>query len=548
MFNQSFEAIVVGSGATGGVAAYTLASKGISVLVIEAGPDFSPSQAFGSEPINTLRRLHGITSGQHQKQVEHPGYWKANPLLYSNEKLYPYSFPKEKPFVWTRGMQVGGRSLTWGGITLRLSDYEFKAKDADGYGFSWPISYEELAPHYSFLERFLRVHGNKDGLRQLPDGEFIKPFPLTKSEQLFSKLVQREFNYPVIHSRGFGPREPLVVDTWPKYSSNGSTLEKALATGNVKILSNQMVDHIILDKERSKATGLIIVNQNDGTRQILNSKLIVLCASTIQTLRILLCSEEKFKSNGFIDPSGNLGCYLMDHISSCRFFSFPKGKPKSQSNSEEILSGAGSFFVPFGTLMETQRKADFIRGYGLWGGINRFDPPNILKRFPDETIGFLIGHGEVLAKRENKVTISKKVDQWGIPTPHIECEWGVNEKKMASHMQATIEDLIKSAGGQVFPLQELVHLPVIKPFIKNAMALQSNAPPPGYYIHEVGGAGMGFKKSKSVVDQWNRLWQCQNVLVVDGACWPTSGWQSPTLTMMAITRRACLEAIKHQTS
>ncbi|WP_320676918.1 GMC family oxidoreductase [Prochlorococcus sp. MIT 1300] len=549
MNNHPFEAVVVGSGATGGIAAMTLAQSGIRTLVIEAGPQLKVEKALGSEPTNTFRRLIGLASGEQKVQAQHPGYWKSNPLLYTNEKFNPYTYPLNKPFMWTQGRQVGGRSLTWGGITLRISDHDLKAPIQDGYGSEWPISYNDLSPHYSFIEKSLLVHGNKDGLDYLPDGEFLNPLPLTESEKIFFEKVQSQLNYQCIHSRGFAHHDSADKNVWPNSSSLGSSLKNALATGKVEILPNKMVDHLIFNKDCTRASGLILVDQTNGKREKLDANLVVLCASTIQTLRILLESKEQNLSNGFIDPSGKLGQCLMDHVSTCRFFSLPNRSLKdkdTQNKEKHILSGAGSFFMPNCSNSEHSLRKNFLRGYGLWGGIERFEPPGCLKRRGDSSIGFLIGHGEVLPRSDNKVTLSHKTDRWGIKAPHIECSWGENEKKMVTHMNKTIEDSVEASGGTISPLKELVKMPFIEPFVDSAIALQTSSPPPGYYIHEVGGAPMGVNEKTSVVDSFNRLWRCPNVLVVDGACWPTSAWQSPTLTMMAITRRACLEAIKPQ--
>ncbi|WP_320667971.1 GMC family oxidoreductase [Prochlorococcus sp. MIT 1307] len=551
MIKHPFEIIVVGSGATGGVAALTFAEAGVRVLVVEAGPQLTVEQALGSEPANTFNRIKGIISGEKRIQAQHPGYWKANPSLYANEKDNSYTYPPEKPYLWTQGRQVGGKSLTWGGITLRLSEDDLKASKRDGYGPDWPIEYAELAPHYSALEKRLRVHGQRDGLTQLPDGEFIDPLPFTTSEEIFGRTVKSKLGYPFIHSRGFGHHEPNKANIlWPRSSSPGSTLQSALATGKVEVLPDHIVEKIIMKQGHDFAKGVLVINQKDGKRTELNSSLIVICASTIQSLRLLLNSEKSQQVNGFVDPSCKLGSHLMDHISICRFFAFPVSQSQASSTNykqeSKILSGAGSFFIPFGTKFIGKSKINFKRGYGIWGGIDRFEPPKWLKKIPESNTGFLIAHGEVLPYPNNKVTLSNKLDRWGIPLPHINCNWGKNEEAMAEHMKMTIQEIIKAADGKVLPIKELIKIPFIEFFLNNAVALKEEVPPPGYYIHEVGGAPMGTCEENSVLDRFNRLWRCKNVLVVDGACWPTSGWQSPTLTMMAITRRACLEALNHQ--
>ena len=549
MISRPYEVIVVGSGATGGMAALTLAEAGVRVLVVEAGPDLSAQQALGSEPINTFKRITGIITGEKRIQAQHPGYWKANPLLYANEIENPYKFPSGKPFLWTQGKQVGGRSLTWGGITLRLSENELKASLQDGFGPNWPIDYSELAPHYSAIEKRLEVHGGKDGLDQLPDGDFIKdPLPFTRSEEIFANSVKSLLGYPFIHSRGFGPHQPNIDGLWPRSSSPGSTLKSAMATGKVEILSDHKVERLTIKKNLDIADGVVVVNQLNGSRKELKGSLIILCASTIQSLRILLNSQSRENSDGFIDQSGKLGCNLMDHISISRFFALPNTQDKCSRNSlseKQVLSGAGSFFIPFGRKFINTAKPNFLRGYGIWGGIDRFEPPEYLKRIPDSKTGFLIGHGEVLPSPKNRVTLSNELDKWGIPIPHINFEWGSNEKAMADHMAETIEEIINASGGIMLPIDQLFKLPLLESFLGDAVALKNEPPPPGYYIHEVGGAPMGKTADESVLDRFNRLWNCRNVLVVDGSCWPTSGWQSPTLTMLAITRRACQAILSH---
>lgn len=542
-----FEAIVIGSGATGGIAAMTLAEAGLRVLIVETGPDRSPSEAIGGEPANSFKRAEGLISGRHRHQIQHPGYWKQNPDLYADERQYPYSTPEDQPFLWTQGRQVGGRSLTWGGITMRLSDYEFKGADYDGYGQNWPINHNDLAPHYSALEQLFEVRGGRDGLKHLPDGHMAEALPFMPEEQRLRELLNKERGIPFIHSRGFEAHQRTTNPQWPRSSSNGTSLQRALATGRVQILCNSMAESLEMDATQKRARAVVVVNRVSRERQRLDCNLVVLCASTIATLRLLLQSEQEADSKGFRDPSGQLGKGLMDHVSSCRFFSVPSESGRGatqQSDPSSTLSGAGSFFLPLGNAPKVCAGREFLRGYGIWGAINRFDPPWWLKRNPDRRLGFLIGHGEVLSDSRNQVSLSQRCDPLDVPIPHISCKWGTNEQSMVQHMQNTIQDCINVGGGVSASLTDLVHIPIVEPLVRNAVALQENAPPPGYYIHEVGGAPMGTSEDQSVVDRWNRLWRCPNVLVVDGACWPSSGWQSPTLTMMAITRRACLGAIK----
>ncbi len=531
-----WDAIVVGSGASGGVAAMTLAEGGARVLVVEAGPDLTSTQAFGAELGNLVRRIIGLTSGSHRRQSQHPGYWKANPRLYADERIHPYEHPVDQPFLWTRGLQVGGRSLTWGGITLRLSDEDLVGVAVEDEQVGWPLRSSDLTPHYAELERWLGVHGGRDGLNHLPDGDTQPALPATPAEQRFAEAVQQQLGYPVIPSRGFGPSPQGQVTWWPRSSSCGSSLPRAMATGRTQLLPGHLVERLLMDAGGNKAIGVVAVDQANGNHKELKADLVVLAASTIQTVSILLRSCRREQSNGLEDPSGRLGTRLMDHVSTSQFFSFPELIQGDQPS----LTGAGSFFVPFGRNLSS---ADFQGGYGLWGGIGRFDPPRWLRRRPSSITGFLIGHGEVLPRAENRVTLSDCTDRWGVRVPSISCRWSANELAMVRHMRVSIQACIDAAGGEAKSIKDLFHLPLVEPFLDGAVALSDGAAPPGYYIHEVGGAAMGASETNSVVDSFNRLWRAPNVLVVDGACWPTSAWQSPTLTMMALSRRACLVAL-----
>ena len=540
-----YEAIVVGSGSTGGMAALTLAEQGIKVLVIEAGPQIKRDQASTNEPLDTFKRISGYISKSNQNQIQHPGYWKNNPSLYANEKKYPYTYPKDKPFLWTQGKQYGGRSLTWGGITLRLSPNDFQPSFKDNFGPNWPISYDELSIHYDFVEKFIGIYGKKDNIDEVPDGKYIGEIPLTNGEIYFGNRINSRLNYPFMQSRGFNKNSSKRENDWPASSSIGSSLKKALKTGNVQILSNHLVESFETNKETELATKIKLVNTIDGYKKILNCNLIFLCASTISTLRILLNSEKNFYSRGFNDGSGKLGTCLMDHISLCKFFSIPSSKeiPKI-SKDKEILSGAGSFFIPFGSKLPVNSKINFLRGYGIWGAINRLGIPELIQKNKAESTGFLISHGEVLPNSENKVELSNKCDNWGIPIPNIQFSWGDNERKMVEHMKITMGKAIDAADGDIKNIKDLINIPLLGILDEKSIALSGKVSPPGYYIHEVGGAPMGNKEESSVLDRWNRLWRCKNVFVLDGACWPTSSWQSPTLTMMAISRRACLSVKK----
>lgn len=535
----TYDAVVVGSGATGGVAAMVLAEAGLRVLVLEAGPDLSPAKAFGREPLNSLRRLANLSSGRQRLQSQHPGYWKANPDLYVDELQNPYTTPEQRPFLWSRGRQVGGKSLTWGGITLRLSDHEFKAAERDGHGLPWPIAGEDLAPTYDRLERMLGVHGQRDGLPQLPDGQYLPPLPFTPAEKHLGAAIARDLGLPLIHSRGFRLQRPSPSNPWPRSCSQGGALARALASGRVCLRSDAVVSHVEIT-DRGLADGVVFLDRLSGASHRCRAALVVLCASTLESVRILLHSGEPHQSGGLVDGSGTLGRYLMDHISTSRFFALPD-QPAPEEAAE--LSGAGSAFIPNTVNLDGLGELPFLRGYGIWAGVQRFDPPVPFKRRRQEAVGFLIGHGEVLPRAENRLSLSAtERDAWGLPVPHIDCHWGENERLMVAHMQERMRQVVAAGGGRIRPLEDLFLFPLAEPLVRRSVALAPAAAPPGYYIHELGGARMSSSPERGVLDPWNRHWQARNLLVTDGSCWPSAGWQSPTLTEMAITWRACARA------
>lgn len=536
-----YDVIVVGSGANGGIAAMSLAERGLKVLVLEAGPQRDPFAAQGHDIKEMTRRLWRLYVTRRQTtQAMHGGYWDSNPDLLVDDIDHPYTTPEGKPFYWLRGHQVGGRSMTWGGVTLRLSDFEFKAASHDGFGMDWPIGHADLAPHYARIERFLRVHGNCDGLPQLPDGDFLPGSAFTPGELQLKAVIEEQWpDRPMIISRGIRARrhhKPTAEEPWSGLSSNATSLASALATGNATLRSDAMVSHVIFDPETRKARGVGFVDRVSREHHEARASVVLLCASTLGSVRILLNSTSERQPGGFDDDSDCLGRYLMDHVSSMSQVFFP-GMAEPDEPFEML--GSDSFFLPR-TQNLGRRDQEFLRGYGLWGGIQRASfLPNFLRKVGPGCIGTFTGHGEALPRAENRATLDPElVDAWGLPALHIDCELSDNERLMAADMRLQIEAMAAMIGGECVSLTDIFMVPIVGGTIRK-MENAMRATAPGLYIHEVGGARMGDAPGNSVVNPHNQVWGVDNLLVTDGACWTSSGWQNPTLTQMAITARAC---------
>src|SRR5262245_747031 len=547
-----YDAIIVGSGATGGWAAKVLAEKKMKVLVLEAGRQIDPEKDYRMMTWPYELKYRGLASGElyAPRQPIQSKCYAGNEYsahLFVDDFDNPYTTPDKKPFWWIRGRQVGGRSLTWGRQSYRLSDYDFKAGEIDGAGDPWPISYKDLEPYYDQVENFVGISGSYENLPQLPDSKFLPPMAMTCGERMLKKAVESRWSdRKVIIGRAAILTKPHQgraachycghcdrgCETHSYFSSVGSTLPAARKTGNLTLRPNSIVREIILDPKTGKARGVRIIDQITKRSYIEYAKVIVLCASTVESTRILLNSKSSRYPDGLGNTSGVLGRYLMDHL----YMIHAGGVvPVLRGMEYDYSDGrANGIYVPrFRNIKEKHPK--FLRGYGMQGRAGMgysyahakmrpgFGPEfkKFVRENPNEVSFWLGAWCEMLPRRENRVTIDpNKVDAWGIPVVHIDCSHGDNELALAKDAYETIREMVDSAGFQ-------------------SLYTNSHPAPPGFCIHEVGTARMGGDAKTSFLNKWNQSWEVKNVFVTDGACYVSQGCQNPTLTMIAITARAC---------
>lgn len=538
-----YDAIVVGSGATGGVAAYKLTQAGLRVLVLEAGKDSSPREQHSSFVSNASRALYRhVVSKRQETQKHHPTYWATNPDFFADDVDNPYSTPEDAPFRWIRGGRVGGRTLTWDAVTPRLSDFEFKAASVDGIGLDWPISHADLDPYYGELERFFGVHGTRDGLAQLPDGDFAGHKEMTPGELHFKRVVEESYEgRRVLISRGLAAqRSPEKGENYSKISSPGTSLARAAETGLLTLRTNARAARVLLDATGKRADAVELVDTVTLEPETVYARIVVLCASTIESVRLLLNSACGGHPGGLGGNSGQLGRYLMDHSAGNVYFTLPD-VPETGESYE--FSGSASILVPRYQNLGA-RTESYPRGFGVWGGIQRMPVPNFLRKDRRVAFGFLCGRSEVLPHYENHVRVAPRLtDRYGIPSVHIECTFRDEDRAIAAAARRDTEEMVRRAGGVPGMVTDHFHTPFVTGFLRQIQK-EWTLSTPGMFVHEVGGARMGTDPATSVVDPNCAVWGVENLFVTDGACWVTSGWQNPTLTEMAITARACEHAAR----
>jgi len=522
---ESYDVIVVGSGAAGGWAAKELTEQGLTVLLLEAGRTVTSEADFPLPPPpdrRLLSRAVGMLTGQHI-QTRYAGFNERTRDFFVNDRENPYTTPAQTPFNWFRGRQIGGRLHTWARMVLRLSDADFNSASRDGYGVDWPLSYADLAPYYDKVETLLGVYGSPAGLAAVPDGKYLGPRTLTPAEETFKGAIERQFpDRRVISARVVKHRSDRVP----------LTIRAAEKTGRLTLRSNAVVSRVSIDPRTGKATGVCFIDRLTKEPKTARSNIVVLCASTIETLRILLNSVCSRHPQGLGNSSGRLGHYFMDLVLTGLGGPLPEHAIPLQED-EDVdpydFGRANGFYIPKFRNLD-RRHPTFLRGYGVQGAIGRGAPT-----------WYFLAQGEMLPRFENRVTLDPhRKDAWDIPVARINCSFGPNEMAMAADQIKSMKEMASAAGFTVrMPPSGNFFERIVFRMWRKLLFSPSGAFLPGTAIHEMGGAGMGNDPKKFVLTRFNQCWDAPNVFVTDGACFVSGCCQNTTLTIMALTARAC---------
>jgi choline dehydrogenase-like flavoprotein len=552
---NTYDAIVIGSGISGGWAAKELCEKGLKTLVLERGRDVKHLVDYPTMSKNPWDFPHRNDLTVQQAQ-ENPVASKCYAFredamhFFVKDKEHPYI--QEKPFDWIRGYQVGGKSLTWGRCTQRWSNFEFTGPQRFGFGWDWPIRYEDVAPWYSHVEKFIGICGNKDGIEAMPDGEFLPPFELNRVEQHLKESILKNYgNRYFVHARWAHLTQPKQIHLdqgrgkcqarnlcqrgcpfGGYFSSNSSTLPWAEKTGNLTVRPFSVVHSIIYDEQKGKATGVRVIDTNTKAATEFFAKVIFMNASALNTNLILLNSISNRFPNGLGNDSGVLGKYICHH----NYRGWLGGEMEGFEDTYYYgRNPTDAIIANYRNLHKID--TDFIGGYTTYAGAHR-------DRYESKSFPGMMGEeyknsmtepgpwrvysylqGETIPKEKNHVRLSKDhKDDWGIPQLITSVDYDDNDEKLLRDYFEQTEEMFAKAG------------------VKNIHHSDSKQAP-GLDIHEMGGCRMGTDPKTSMLDKWNALHHCKNVFVTDGACMASTGNQSPSILYMALTARACNYAV-----
>ena len=551
---EQYDAIVVGTGVSGGWAAKELCENGLKTLVLERGRMVKHIEDYPTMHKDPWDMPNGGKTPQKiLKDYNKQSRWGINePTRHFYNKDSDHDYDEIKPFDWIRGTQVGGRSLIWGRQTYRWSDLDFEANSKDGFGVDWPIRYRDIEPWYSYVEKYIGISGEALNLPQLPDSDFLPPMELNCVENHLKESIANSHNDRLLTigrvahiTKGIKEGASRTACQYRNrcdrgcpfgayFSSNSSTLPAAEATGNMTLRPNSIVAEVLYDAKTQKATGVRVIDSLTKESIEFSSKIVFLCASSMASTAILMQSKSSRFPNGMGNDSGELGHNIMDH----QLGSGASGRYDGFKDQYYAGRRPNGFYIPrFRNLGNDNKKVDFLRGYGYQGGASRWgwnesvaelaygkDFKKEVLKPGDWSIG-MGGFGEVLPYHENKMFLNyEKLDQWGLPKIVFDAEFKENEIKMKEDWKVQAAEMLENAG------------------FKDVNINDSNAPI-GKGIHEMGTARMGKDPKTSVLNKHNQVHSVSNLFVTDGACMTSSANQNPSLTYMALTARAANHAI-----
>ncbi|GAA5221013.1 GMC oxidoreductase [Membranihabitans marinus] len=553
--SNTFDAIVVGTGISGGWAAKELTEKGLKTLVLERGRMVKhgeyPTAMLDDWDMDHKGKVLPEIIEEHYPKQSRTGYTikEASKHWFVKDSEHPYL--EDKRFDWMRGYHVGGRSIMWGRQCYRLSDLDFEANLKEGIGIDWPIRYKDLKPWYDYVENYVGISGKKEGLSHFPDGPFIKPMELNVAEkhvigkisELYDDRIMtnaRIANLSEAKERGACQYRNRCIRGCPfggYFSSVSATIPDADRTGNMTLRPNSIVHSVIYDAASGKASGVRVIDTETMEEHVFNAKIIFLTASCLGSTQILMNSTSSTFSEGLGNTNGYLGKNLMDH----HFLISASGKVEGYEDLYFKGRRPGGTYIPrFRNIDQKSKMKDFVRGYGFQGGggrgaewqlnvkemtYGRQGKEDLFKPGGPWTYG-MMAFGECLPYEENRVYQDpNEKDKWGIPLLRFDAEWKENELNMRKDMREQAVEMLERAGLKDVKLNDRMSYP-------------------GLGIHEMGTARMGRDPKTSILNKHNQIHDVPNVFVTDGAAMTSSGCQNPSITYMALTARACDYAVK----